>query len=299
MVDSVVGESDAGASQKRMTFSTRMSSWFPFIAGTSPRSAQATLPDGEATSPTGILKSLSQRFSFKRRKSAMDNRRSVDTRKSVEKTSVRSGDDISTTSNNNNRSDDILVPLTVVTYKGDETDQMARASGSNRTSIKKRASSRRFKGMSRGKSQKFEITEDMMNLQRIICDAGYRQKLIEMLIPLDGDSSVKVRFCCAVEEYQREKDKALKKKKGAQIVKMFARKGSMFRLKNLSKEHEKSLRAKKYDTLETVKNITLDELVVNQVVAKTMKDILAAETELSVKDTESRRMSQEPNDQIA
>jgi len=102
--------------------------------------------------------------------------------------------------------------------------------------IRKRQSSRKFLGLSKEKSQKYEITEDMINLQRIISDKNHRQRLIELLLPLDGDSSVKVRFCSAVEEYQREKDKEERTRKGAHIVKTFVKQGSMFRLTGIPKE---------------------------------------------------------------
>jgi len=246
--------STEGGSKKR-TFSSFLASWFPFL--TSPAST-----DGKRSS--------AKRFTFKR--------------KSVEKEAPTA-----------NLEEPVVPPLSVVTFRGNASNgnsDMARPQ-SERKSIKKRASSRRFKGLSRGKSQKFEITEDMINLQRIICDAGYRQRLVELLVPLDGESSVKVRFCSAVEEYQREKDKKLKKKKGYHIVKMFIKKGSMFRLKSVTKEQETSLRAKKYEVLETLKNVILDELVLNKVVAKTMNDILATENLLKDKETPSDNTSSE------
>jgi hypothetical protein len=172
------------------------------------------------------------------------------------------------TANREREQDSVTIdnsPGAVINFKGEENGPLAFADGSHphsmastrtslkgesalpfpdgngrpassRTSVKKRPSSRRFKGISRGRSQKFEITEDMMNLQRIILDQQHRQRLIELLVPLDGDSSVRVRFCCAVEEFQREKDKKLRNKKGAHIVRMFIRKGSMFRLKGVAKE---------------------------------------------------------------
>jgi hypothetical protein len=183
---------------KKRTFSSFFGSFFSFLSPSSRSSAAKK-------------RSSAARFSFKR--------------KSLEKESVSVAE-----------GELALVDKDMVTFKGDSNNLAEARPQSSRTSIKKRPSSRRFIGISRGKSQKFEITEDMINLQRIICDPTYRQRLIELLVPLDGDSSVKVRFCCAVEEWQREKDKKVRNKKAAHIVKMFVRKGSMFRLKGLLKE---------------------------------------------------------------
>lgn len=285
---------DEDGTRKR-TFASILITWFPFLA--SPKSGGAFSSDpsgGGATHRSSQKSPARKKFSFRRRASDGDNK--------------GGGGGARNNKNNKREREPESVTIdgttqTIVTFKGDETTSGTLSSGdlaapvgqrtslkisgettslndrptSSRASMKKRPSSRRLKGFSRGKSQKFEITDDMMNLQRIILDPGHRQKLVELLVPLDGDSSVKVRFCCAVEEYQREKDKKIRNKKAAHIVRMFIRKGSMFRLQGLSKEYEKSLRAKRYDTLDTVKNVILDELVLNQVVAKTMKEILMSE----------------------
>ena len=56
---------------------------------------------------------------------------------------------------------------------------------------------------------------------------------------------------------------------------------------------EASLKAKKYEVLELLKNMILDELVLNKVVAKTMTEILGAENLLKDKENPSEKTSSE------
>jgi len=141
--------------------------------------------------------------------------------------------------------------------------------------IKKRVSSKRFR-ITREKSQHFEITEEMICIQKILCDPKARQKTIETLVPLDSSASVVMRFCCAVEEYQMEKVKKTKAAKAAKIVKLFIRKGSRFRISNIPEQYETSLKAKKYECLDILKTIQLEELTHNEVVMKIVNDVLAS-----------------------
>jgi len=219
-------------------------------SSTSRNSSAAALPPMRSTIPAAAglgsaTTNESVRSAGSTSKPRLSHRLSLYKRRSLEKESASNagsnrtnntdaGGDESFASTSYNEPTSPTGSTAVVSFvEGTETISPKRSS---QGMMKKRQSSRRFLGLSRDKSQKFEITEDMINLQRIICDKPHRQKLIELLIPLDGDSSVKVRFCAAVEEYQREKEKKEKNRKGAQIVKMFIKKGSLFRLKGIPPE---------------------------------------------------------------
>ena len=76
-------------------------------------------------------------------------------------------------------------------------------------------------------------TEDMLNLRKVLQNRFTRNRLINKLLPIKADYSVRIRFCSAVEEFESTKDKIEKKQKARKIVTMFVQPGSLFQLSNL------------------------------------------------------------------
>jgi hypothetical protein len=66
----------------------------------------------------------------------------------------------------------------------------------------------------------YQMTDAMEKLYLLTADRTKRGVLIQKLLIVKMDACVKVRFLCAVEEYEQIKNKTEKKSKGRKIVAM-------------------------------------------------------------------------------
>jgi hypothetical protein len=107
------------------------------------------------------------------------------------------------------------------------------------TAFAKMGSSRRvIKGPEQQSRSLFEnipesMSEEMLEIQKIITDHTRCEHLITELIKCEGELSVKIRFCLAAFEYEHSGNKHDKKAKGRKITAMFIREKSIFRLKDI------------------------------------------------------------------
>jgi hypothetical protein len=77
------------------------------------------------------------------------------------------------------------------------------------------------------------MNSEMKLLNESIANKKSRSKLILALLRLKGDYAVKVRFICAVQDYEQTSDKHQKKTKGEMIIHTFVKPGSMFQMNGI------------------------------------------------------------------
>jgi len=79
-----------------------------------------------------------------------------------------------------------------------------------------------------------QVAEALQLLGRLLGDRVARNKLITAVskwnVSPSSDPTRAIRFCAAVEEFSKVKDKVEKKSKGRKIVAMFIQSGAMFQL---------------------------------------------------------------------
>ena len=76
-----------------------------------------------------------------------------------------------------------------------------------------------------------------LDLEKLLESASARAKLCIEVLSADTMLSRKARFCGAVQEYKKIKDKLEKKSKARKIVSMFIQNGSLFQIDNLPAEY--------------------------------------------------------------
>ena len=77
-----------------------------------------------------------------------------------------------------------------------------------------------------------ECASALADLKTVLADRVSRNRLITTLGKLDTtpNPGVLVRFCIAIDEYEKTRDKVEKKSKGRKIIAMFVQNGAMFQL---------------------------------------------------------------------
>jgi len=125
----------------------------------------------------------------------------------------------------------------------------------------------------REKNLTVESVTEITRLEDAIKNRSSRHRLVDALLTLKDDLSIKVRFVSAVDEFLHAEGKD-RRKMGKQIVKMFINPSSMFHISHIAPHHEQALLAKKYENLEDVRMAVLCELAHNELVKKTVAEVL-------------------------
>jgi hypothetical protein len=118
-----------------------------------------------------------------------------------------------------------------------------------------------------------EASLEMTQLEHAIRNQDFRHKLVDALLSRDDDFSIKIRFVSAVDEYLSAEGRD-KKDKATNIVKMFVKKDSMFYMSGIPQQYEQNLLSRKFEVLETLRAVCLNELVHDEVVLRTVEDVM-------------------------
>lgn len=105
-----------------------------------------------------------------------------------------------------------------------------------------------------------EYTDEMARLETLIQSDRVRSVLIQRLIALKGDFSVKVRFCAAVDRYSDETDREESARLCSKIVSMFLAPNSMFLITTLNAARVQAVLDGELSQLGAVKRDVLTEL---------------------------------------
>ena len=116
----------------------------------------------------------------------------------------------------------------------------------------------------------------MTLLEAMLADRLRRVRLIGVISEIEPQvaSIQKIRFCIAVGEYERLRDKVMRKSKGRKIMAMFFQEGAMFQLSGVPERiRESVLTENNYEAYDQLRSDYIQELSVDPVVMNAVKQV--------------------------
>jgi len=104
------------------------------------------------------------------------------------------------------------------------------------------------------------FTDEMIRLETVLMSQKGRQLLIQDLLSLPGNHSVKVRFVSAVDTYDSAESKEDRQRLGQKIVETFILKGGLFTIDLPEERVDAIVQGNNYDVLLQARKDILDDL---------------------------------------
>jgi hypothetical protein len=115
-------------------------------------------------------------------------------------------------------------------------------------------------------------TDDMIRLETLILSPKGKQSLIQGVLKVQGDPTVKIRFITSVTHYDNTEGAQERKKVAQKIIEMFVQGGQMFTL-NFSEELTKSILDGNHNRLLEARRDILEHLSLNPEIMSVVKEV--------------------------